>query len=267
MTWLESVWLDARYAFRTLRRQPSVSLVALLILTLSIGLLATFFSVVSNAVLRPWSGIKDPAPVIRIYAADPVLNERIGLSHPEYQYLASQTTSLAGLAAWRNENVRLDAQRGDTTRITLATASFFDVLGIGIARGRGLSSTDESPGAGATGRRCQRRSVAATVRSRAGDCRARDPSRRSTAPSDRRGIPELRWLRGQRHVDLDSHRRAGTLASRQPRGRVENKPENCCSQIAGRLAPGVSVEQAQSEVGVLSQQFRSSVSLRPSTLC
>src|SRR5690348_9982217 len=50
--WLDSLWRDTRHAVRSLRRTPSFTIVALAVLTLSIGATTAIFSVVDAVMLR-----------------------------------------------------------------------------------------------------------------------------------------------------------------------------------------------------------------------
>ena len=50
---LDILWLDLRYAFRTMRRDPVFTCIAILILTLGIGANIAVFSVVNTLMLRP----------------------------------------------------------------------------------------------------------------------------------------------------------------------------------------------------------------------
>src|SRR5262245_24686571 len=51
--WLDLIWRDFRHAVRSLRATPAFTVVALLVLTLSIGATTAIFSVVDAVVLRP----------------------------------------------------------------------------------------------------------------------------------------------------------------------------------------------------------------------
>src|ERR1019366_9653611 len=64
--WLDSVWQDAAYAARNLRRQPGFTAVVLLVLSTMIGLHTTLVTVLAGVLLRPWPGIVDPSRVVSI---------------------------------------------------------------------------------------------------------------------------------------------------------------------------------------------------------
>ena len=257
--WLESLWQDVRYAIRDLRRQSGFSVVALLILTLSIGPVATLFTLVSDTVLKPWSGVANAERVIRIYGVD--RGRQIGLSHPEYRYLSDHSTSAAALIAWRNETVRLNDQREAGTRITIASGNFFQDLGIPIARGRGLQAADDTRG--------RPQPVAVVSANLWETAFASDPAvvgreiRLDGVPFEIVGVASTAFAasEGAAASVWIPFGAIALLRPGSPQVTGIEDPGNCCSQVAGRLAAGASQNQAELELERLSSQFRASVRL------
>ena len=69
MNWIESLLFDFRYALRQLRRQPSFTLVAVLILGLGIGANTTVFSVVDTLLFEPLA-FRNPDRLVWVMRAD-----------------------------------------------------------------------------------------------------------------------------------------------------------------------------------------------------
>jgi len=261
--WTESLWQDVGYATRNLRRQPGFTFVALSLLTLGIGLNTALFTIFKEAVVQPWSAVPEPDRVVRVHGADPDIGGLVGLSHPEYRYLADHAASVSGLAAWRNETVRFEDDATSDTRVTLATPNFFQVLTRTMERGRGLLPEDDSTGAprpvAVVSADVWRRRldsdpnvIGRTVRLEGVPFRVVGIAPRTFAGSE--GSTTSVWIP------------LGTLAllrPNDPSARAIDEPTNCCSQIVGRLAAGATHEQAASELGLLSDQFRSSVGEKP----
>ena len=97
-TWLDGVVADARYAFRTLRRQPGFVAVAVLLLALGIGATTAIFSFADAILLRPLP-VARPSEVLNVYSTTPESGLE-GMSHPDYQDLRGRSRSLSGLIAY-----------------------------------------------------------------------------------------------------------------------------------------------------------------------
>ena len=69
MNWIESLLFDFRYALRQLRRQPSFTLVAVLILGLGIGANTAVFSVVDTLLFEPLA-FRNPDRLVWVMRAD-----------------------------------------------------------------------------------------------------------------------------------------------------------------------------------------------------
>ncbi len=140
---------DVRYAVRGFIRTPGFVAIALLTLGLGTGANATVFSFVNALLLRPVSGVPDPASLAAIYTSDFSSGPYGSSSYPDYLSLKSETTAFALLAAYAERSPVL-LRAGETVeRVTPADVSgeFFDVLRLKPAAGRLLGPADANASA------------------------------------------------------------------------------------------------------------------------
>jgi hypothetical protein len=139
--WCQSVWQDAAYATRILRRQPAFAVVPLAALATAIGFSVSLFTVFNTVVLKPWP-VKDPSRVVAVFAGGP---EGVGgFSLAEYRYVSDRAKSFAGLAVRSSVIARLgDEPVGQSTRGLAVSGNFFDVLGVDMARGRAFHPDED----------------------------------------------------------------------------------------------------------------------------
>jgi predicted permease len=135
---------DARYGWRTLRRNPSFAVVAVLSLAFGIGANTLIFSIVNSLVLEPLP-VADPDRVVFVQNAGASF---VGVSFPNYRDLRDRQTTMAGLAAYRISPMNVDTGGSPARRWGyLATGNYFDVLGVTPALGRFFhAADDQAPG-------------------------------------------------------------------------------------------------------------------------
>jgi len=65
IAFLETVWQDAQYAIRSMKKSPAFALTALIVLTFGIGGTTTIFTVVRAVLLKPLN-YQSPERVVEI---------------------------------------------------------------------------------------------------------------------------------------------------------------------------------------------------------
>ena len=129
-------WLSAfRYAFRTLRRQPTFVLIALLTLTLGIGANTALFSVIRAVVLNPLP-YRDPEKIAVLWEVNPDGGlDRVSV--PTYEDWKADARTMASLAAYRLVDFTF-AGSGEPQSVSgvRATPELFPVLEASARLGR-----------------------------------------------------------------------------------------------------------------------------------
>jgi predicted permease len=96
----ETLWEDVRYGARLIRRNPLLSAVVVLTLTIGIGINASIFTVVTGTALTPHV-TRDPAGFVRIYPESQRDEQVRPVTYAEYTALRDRNHSLRQLAAFR----------------------------------------------------------------------------------------------------------------------------------------------------------------------
>jgi predicted permease len=140
---------DLRYAVRTLLANPGFTAVAVLCLSLGIGVNGTIFSVVDGVLLQPY-----PYPqadqIVVLNTTNPKLNiRRAGLSYLDYRDWRDGSTSFSQFAAFQNRSLTIADGVSEPERFAGATVSWtlFGLLGARPVLGRDFLPDDDRPGA------------------------------------------------------------------------------------------------------------------------
>ncbi|HBY61424.1 MAG TPA: hypothetical protein DEH78_16505 [Solibacterales bacterium] len=139
---------DVLHAFRQFRRNPGFVLIAMLSLGLGIGANSAIFSVADALLLRPLP-VADPGRLMNVSAATPS-NPYESHSFPQYRDLREAARSFDGLLAYqfRSYGVASDARSVPQIRFGFAVSgNFFEVLGVKPLLGRTFRPGEgETPG-------------------------------------------------------------------------------------------------------------------------
>src|SRR5258708_5178029 len=147
---MRSVVYDVRYAFRTLRKNPILTVVALLSLGIGIGANTAIFTIMDRVLLRTLP-VRQPEQLVLLASpggwsgfVDTGYTDEVVLSWPKYRSLRDQSNAIFdGLIARFPFPVSLASQtQTDRSRGELVTGNYFDVLGVRPALGRLVSNED-----------------------------------------------------------------------------------------------------------------------------
>ncbi len=139
---------DLRFAWRALWKSPTTTLGAMLALALGIGATTTMFGLLNAVALRPLP-YPDSDRLVELWGnVERQVVERRGTSIPDYLDWKAKSTSFDAFSAWSGNGFIMYGS-GAPERITGETVAgeYFGVLGVEPALGRALTSADDAPDA------------------------------------------------------------------------------------------------------------------------
>ncbi len=142
---LENVFRDFRYAARSLRKDRRFAIVAVLALALGIGATTAIFTVVNAALVRPLP-YRDPSRLVWADEFMPHFNDWM-VPNPEYTNWSTNNHTFEAVAAYDGGAQANLAAAGEPERIetTSVTANFLPVLGVTPALGRAFLPDEDRP--------------------------------------------------------------------------------------------------------------------------
>jgi putative ABC transport system permease protein len=138
---------DLRFAVRSLLKTPGFTVVAIAIVALGIGAATAMFSTVNALVLRPFS-LPEPHRLAVVYETNLARNlPRFSVSLPNYADWKARCTSWESLAAidWRAMNLT-GSNGAELIQVRPMTADFLPTLGLAPVLGRGFQASEDLPG-------------------------------------------------------------------------------------------------------------------------
>ena len=141
---METFLQDLRYGARSLVRQPAFSLVAIVVIALGIGANTAIFSVVNTVLLRPLP-YPNPDELVMVWETAPKFsNPYNDVAPANFIDWREQNNVFAEIAAFTGQSVSLTG-RGEPERLEgqRVSASLFPLLGVAPALGRAFTEQED----------------------------------------------------------------------------------------------------------------------------
>ena len=147
---IENFLQDARYGWRTLRKNAGFAAIAVLTLALGIGASASVFSVVNAILLKPLPYPHAEQVVIPWLVSPPGVNigsEYFPWGEIQFRMLTRAAHPFQDVGAFQNDSFNFTGS-GEPTRLDgyRATAGFFGALGVSPVLGRTYNNEEDQPG-------------------------------------------------------------------------------------------------------------------------
>src|SRR6476469_9499928 len=142
---MDTLLQDFRYAVRQLVRTPAFTIVAALTLAIGIGANTALFTLIDAIFLRPLPGIQPRNDLVWISPYSKQSGHGLSLSYPDFRDYRDSSGVFADAAAFGR--VDLSLSLGDTpvlVEAAIVDGSYFDVLGIHLARGRAFTKEEST---------------------------------------------------------------------------------------------------------------------------
>ena len=145
---MSTLLADVRLALRTLLKNRGFAVVALLTIALGVGANAAVFSVVNATLIQPLP-YADPERLVAVFeTARRAAVERRAVSYPNFLEWQREARSFESMSVVLGSRFTLAAGEQPQRLIgEQVSGTYFDVLGVRPARGRGFTPQDDAPGA------------------------------------------------------------------------------------------------------------------------
>lgn len=144
---MNSLLHDFRFSLRVFARAPSFTAAAILVLALGIGLNTAMFSAIYALAFAPRL-LPAPDRLVQLYTQDTQEPTHFrAFSYAAYHEVRERRDLFTGVAAQTLAVVAVgEGSEARRTLSAIVSAHFFEVLGMPVARGRGFSAEEETPG-------------------------------------------------------------------------------------------------------------------------
>src|SRR6202142_4385303 len=142
---IETTLQDVRYGFRMLRRNPGFSILAVLCLTLGIGANSAVFSWVEGLLFRPYPAVVHQERLLAFTGTSRGETGPTALSWPDFLDLQRSCTLFDSLFVTKITGSTLSiGGRAERAVGSIVSANYFDALGVRPILGRGFQAGEDS---------------------------------------------------------------------------------------------------------------------------
>ncbi|MGH7562945.1 MAG: ABC transporter permease, partial [Gemmatimonadota bacterium] len=143
---METLLQDLRYAFRTLRKSPGFTVVAVLTLALGIGATTAIFSVINGVLLEPLP-YAAPERTVMLWSSWKDFPQT-WVSYDEFEAYRDEMGAFEEVGLWYGGLSATVEGRGEPERVpaVAVTQNLFRILGVEPALGRVFVPEEDAPG-------------------------------------------------------------------------------------------------------------------------
>jgi predicted permease len=138
--------MDLKFAFRSLRKNPGFTLLAVLVMALGIGANTAVFSVVNAVLLKPLA-YSSPDRIVTLSSLWRKSGSHGPVSAPDFHDWHNQSSAFAAMAYYANDETSVTAgSSAEYGNVATVTPEFFRVFELEPVIGRTFTSDDQKPG-------------------------------------------------------------------------------------------------------------------------
>ena len=246
---MDALLHDFRYALRRLLRAPGFAIVAIITLALGIGANTAIFSLINALLLKPLPGVIEPDRVVTLFTSDFSSSLYSASSYPDYEDFRAQDGVFSDVIALTTSPINIArADQVERVMAEIVTANYFSMLGLKARAGRLFTDSD---GAGAPVLVLSE----ATWRARYGA----DPTVLGSTVQVNGHAFTVIGIAARSFQGVTSGLRTDAWVPLKQATHIVGEPfterGSRGFSVLGRLAPGVSVVQAQQRMSTLQQRL------------
>lgn len=147
--WIENLWRDLRFAWRSLKKTPTFTCIAILVIAVGVGVNTAVFSVIDTVLLKPLT-YPDPQALVELTNKTPEGNFP-GANIPKFNIWLQQRKIFQQVAAYDFGGAGMNLTGGDQPEQVQGihvSAGYFALFGAPVAAGRTFTSMEDSPHGG-----------------------------------------------------------------------------------------------------------------------